>query len=137
MHTAEATREATPWAETQSRWSEAGTTFLATVRPDGRPHMVPVGAVNLGDDAFYFTSGQGTRKDRNLAKNPACVLSASREGYDLVIEGTVAQVAEAALLQRLAARYNEVGWPVKVQGDKFDAPFSAPTTGPLRTRCTK
>ncbi len=35
MHTAEATEEATPWAETQTRWSEAGTTFLATVRPDG------------------------------------------------------------------------------------------------------
>jgi general stress protein 26 len=130
MHTAEATEEATPWAEVQTRWSQAGTTFLATVRPDGRPHMVPIGAVTLGENTFYFTSGQDTRKDKNLANNPVCVLSASSADYDLIMEGVVARVTDPTLLQRLAARYNEEGWPATVAGDKFDAPFSAPTTGP-------
>ena len=130
MQTAEATDEATPWAVVRDGWSQARTHFVATVRPDGRPHTVPVGAANLGENAFYFTSGQHTRKDRNLANNPTCVLSASLEGYDLVVEGTVAQVTDPAVLQRLAAHYREGGWPATVNGDKLDAPFSAPTTGP-------
>ena len=33
-------------------------------------------------------------------------------------------------LERLAARYRDVGWPVHVEGDAFTAPFSAPSAGP-------
>ena len=42
------------------------TCWLATVRPDGRPHVMPlIGAWIEGD--FYFLSGDATRKARNLA----------------------------------------------------------------------
>jgi len=129
LPTTEQNPTVTPWAETRQRWSKVGTTFLATVRPDGRLHIVPVGAV-LVDDVFYFTSGQDTRKDRNLAANQNCALSGSAEGYDFAVEGTVSRVSDPALLARLAEEYNRLGWPVTVQGDVFDAPFSAATTGP-------
>ena len=36
---------------------------------------------------LYFTSGPGTRKARNLVANPACTLSVSLDGIDLVLEG--------------------------------------------------
>jgi hypothetical protein len=47
------------------------TFFVASVRPDGRPHSAGVGATWV-DGALYFTSGPGTLKSRNLAANPAC-----------------------------------------------------------------
>jgi hypothetical protein len=36
------------------------THWLATVRPDGRPHVMPVWAIWV-DDAFYFVTGTTTR----------------------------------------------------------------------------
>jgi len=121
----------TPWAEVQERLTDGGTYWLATVRSDGRPHLVPVGAVWL-DDALYFTTGQGTRKEKNLAHNSHCVLTLSSRGFDLVVEGDAAKMTDEARLQRLADVYSSPanGWPVTVRDGAFDAPFSAPTTGP-------
>lgn len=105
------------------------TFFVATVRPDGRPHSAGVGAVWL-DDALYFTSGPGTRKSRNLAANPACTVSVRLAGIDLVMDGDAHRVTDQSTLERLAAVYREGGWPAEVDGDAFTAPFSAPSAGP-------
>src|SRR5215204_3384243 len=50
------------------------TTFLATTRPDGRPHLTGVGAL-WDDGKAYIVSGPDTRKSRNLAENPNCAIS--------------------------------------------------------------
>src|SRR5512146_42713 len=71
--------------------------WLATVRPDGRPHVAAVGALWL-DGTFYFTSGEGTRKSRNLDTNPNCVISVSLPDLDLVVEGTATRVTDGATL---------------------------------------
>jgi Pyridoxamine 5'-phosphate oxidase len=42
------------------------TTWLATTNTDGTPHVMPVGS-GWVDGGFWFTSGPGTRKSRNLA----------------------------------------------------------------------
>jgi hypothetical protein len=118
-----------PWAEISDRWRDGGTSWLATVGPDGRPHVVPVGAVWL-DSALYFTTGQHTRKGRNLSRNPHCTLSATRPGFDLVIEGPAVRLTDEYRLQRVAEVYNFIGWPVTVRDGAFIAPYSAPTTGP-------
>jgi hypothetical protein len=99
------------------------------VRPDGRPHVAAVGAL-WDDGKFYFTSGPQTRKSRNLAHNPACVLSVTLPNLDLVVEGTAARVTDAATLQRLAQRYVAQGWPARVSDDAFTAEYSAPSAGP-------
>ena len=80
------------------------TFFVATVRPNGRPHSAGVGAVWV-DGALYFTSGPGTLKSRNLAVNPACSVSARLRGIDLVLEGEAHRVTDASTLERLAAVY--------------------------------
>jgi general stress protein 26 len=105
------------------------TIWLATVRPDGRPHLAGVGALWL-DGTFYFVSGAGTRKSKNLAENPNCVLSVSLPDLDLVLEGTATQVTDDATLQRLAERYAASGWPAQVENGAFTAPYSAPSAGP-------
>jgi hypothetical protein len=88
-----------------------------------------VGAVWI-DGAVWFTSGEGTRKSRNLAANPTCAIAVSLKGLDLVIEGRARRVTDAATLEKLAAAYRAQGWPVEVAGDDFTAPFSAPSAGP-------
>jgi len=118
-----------PWAEARQRLTGGGTHWLATTRPDGRPHVVPVGAVWL-DGALYFTTGQGTRKEQNLAHNPQSVITITTPDYDLIVEGAAARMRDEARLQRLAALYVANGWPATVRDGALDAPFSAPTTGP-------
>jgi len=105
------------------------TFFVATVRPDGRPHSAGVGAVWV-DDALYFTSGPGTLKSRNLATNPACSVSVNLRGLDLVLEGEAHRVTEASTLERLAAVFRTGGWPAEAEGDALTAPYSAPSAGP-------
>lgn len=105
------------------------TFFLATVRPDGRPHSAGVGAVWV-DGALYFTSGPGTVKSRNLAANPACSVAVRLRGIDLVLEGEAHWVTDASTVERLAAVYRTGGWPATAEGDALTAPYSAPSAGP-------
>jgi hypothetical protein len=105
------------------------TFFVATVRPDGRPHSAGVGAMWV-DDALYFTSGPGTLKSRNLAANPACSVAVRLRGIDLVLEGEAYRVADASTLERAAAVYRAGGWPASVDGAALTAAYSAPSAGP-------
>jgi pyridoxine/pyridoxamine 5'-phosphate oxidase len=105
------------------------TYWLATVRPDGRPHTAGVGALWV-EGKFYFVSGPGTRKSRNLAKNANCVISVSLDDIDLVVEGTAARVTDGKTLQRIAQLYAEQGWPARATETSLTAEFSAPSAGP-------
>ena len=129
-----------PWSrvrdqlERGSRPSDAGgdverSFWLATVRPDGRPHATGFGGI-WADDKVYLVSGPGTRKSRNLAANPACVVTVSLDDVDLVIEGTASRITDPAELEKVAAMYRAQGWPAEVAGDAFTAPYSAPSAGP-------
>ena len=106
-----------------------GTTFLATVRPDGRPHLAGVGSLWDGG-TMYFVSGPGTRKSQNIAENPACAMAMAMPGLDLVLEGVAERVTDEATLQRLAARYADAGWPATVEDGALTHEFSAPSAGP-------
>jgi hypothetical protein len=115
--------------ETQSETGAPRTYWLATVRPDQRPHLAGVGALWV-DGSFYFTSGAGTRKSRNLAANPNCVISVALNGIDLVVEGTARRVTDGPTLRRLAELYAAQGWPARVSDGALTAEFSAPSAGP-------
>jgi len=103
--------------------------FLATVRPDGRPHLAGIAPLWV-DGKFYFVSGPGTRKSQNLAESPDCALSVALPGLDLAFEGTATRVTDEPTLQRLAELYVAQGWPVTVKDGAFTAPYSAPSAGP-------
>src|SRR5689334_1134981 len=86
-----------PWSralkELEGRPSPDFRCFLATTRPDGRPHLAGVGAV-WHDGKVYIVSGPETRKSRNLAEKPDCVVSMSYPTMDLVFEGTAERVTD-------------------------------------------
>src|SRR5438270_6711577 len=83
---------ALPWSRALDQLEAAAdtqaprTTWLSTVRPDGRPHLTGVGALWV-DGKFYFTSGARTRKRRNLPANPNCVLWMVPKTLHLAVEG--------------------------------------------------
>jgi nitroimidazol reductase NimA-like FMN-containing flavoprotein (pyridoxamine 5'-phosphate oxidase superfamily) len=107
------------------------TVWLATANPNGAPHVMPLGALWV-EDAFYFTSGAGTRKSKNLRENPQCTLSVATEPFDLVFEGRATQVRDAATAERIARAFRADGWEATVvEGDaSLTAPYSAPSAGP-------
>jgi general stress protein 26 len=122
-----------PWstalAALASEEPQQPTPFLATTRPDGRPHLAGVGAL-WDSGKVYVVSGAGTRKSRNLAENPSCSVAFSLTAIDLVIEGTAARVTDEATLQRMAKRYGDQGWPARVEDGAFTYDYSAPSAGP-------
>ena len=98
----------TAWAEGRRHLEEAEVYWLATVRPDGRPHVTPVLSVWL-EDTLYFCTGPEERKARNLVQNPHCALTtgcnALDGGLDVVVEGEAAKVDDDAGLRRVAEAY--------------------------------
>lgn len=109
----------------------ARTTWLATVNDDGSPHVTAVGAVWL-DGTFWFQTGSGTKKQRNVEREARCSVALSILDADVVLEGDAVRVTEPAALARAAAAWAAGGWPAEVHedGTGITAPFNAPAQGP-------
>jgi hypothetical protein len=122
-----------PWSRAlealESQDPDTQRSFIATTRPDGRPHLAGVGAL-WDDGKVYIVSGPGTRKSRNLAENPNCAISMSLTAMDLVFEGRAERVTDDETLRRIARRYGEQGWPARVEDGAFTYDYSAPSAGP-------
>jgi len=131
------------WARIENRLSRGVTqapgtggpnrhsSWLATVNRDGSPHVTGVGSLWL-DGAFWFETGGGTRKGRNLARDPRCTMSLATEEFDLVVEGEAHRITDPQVVADLAARWAADGWPCRVDesGQALTANYSAPSAGP-------
>jgi hypothetical protein len=108
----------------------ARTTWLCTTNADGRPHVTAVGALWL-DGTFWFQTGSGTRKARNVARDPRCSVAVSLYGADVVIEGDARQVTDPSAVARIAKAWADQGWPAEPDetGSGITAPFNAPSQG--------
>ncbi|MFD7326777.1 pyridoxamine 5'-phosphate oxidase family protein [Streptomyces sp. NPDC059875] len=113
------------WSEAAARLADAEVYWLTTVRPEGRPHVTPLIAV-WSEDALHFCTGPDERKARNLVENQEVVLTTGTaslgEGFDLVVEGTAAQVTDEARLRALADAYVEKygpDWRFEVRDGAF------------------
>jgi PPOX class probable F420-dependent enzyme len=81
------------WDEAVRRLNSTRNFWLATVRPDGRPHVMAVWAVWL-DDALWFSSSLRSRKIRNLRENPRCTLTSEDAEHPIVVEGTAEVIVD-------------------------------------------
>ena len=107
------------------------TTWLSTVNEDGSPHVTAVGALWL-DGTFWFQTGAGTRKGRNVTRDPRCSIAVSIRDADVVLEGDAARVTDRGALARIAKAWADQGWPAEPDesGPGITAPFNAPSQGP-------
>ncbi|GAA3929476.1 pyridoxamine 5'-phosphate oxidase family protein [Actinomadura viridis] len=119
MSTDEATIKS--WDEARICLESAPKAWLSTVRPDGRPHAMPVLPV-LVDGVPCFTTRPGSRKGRNLATNPGCVITAGNDVLDLVIEGDAVRVRDDDGLRRIAGAFKaKFGWEFALRdGGAYD-----------------
>ena len=93
-----------PWGHGLEALAAAPKYWLATARPNGRPHVMPVLAVWL-DESLYISTRPTSRKGKNLAQEAHCVLTVSTETVDLVVECTATEVTDDAHLRRAAAAF--------------------------------
>lgn len=93
-----------PWSYVEERMPGARNYWLATVRPDGRPHSVPVWGIWL-DGTFYFGGGRRTRKARNLETNPHVVVHLESGDDVVILEGVAEEITDPSLLVRIDDAY--------------------------------
>jgi hypothetical protein len=105
----------------------AGRFWIATTRPGGGPHVMAVGIV-WDNGKFYLSTGAGTQKGKNLARDPRCMVSLAAPGIDIVAEGEAKIVRDEGELQRIATLYSD--WGPQVRDGAFWHEYSAPSAGP-------
>ncbi len=96
-----------PWSWAVERLKQSHDYWIATVRPDGRPHVMPVWGVWDDDDSLWFSSSPGSRKTRNLAADPRCTATTDNALEPVIVEGTVARVHDGSAARRFTDAVNE------------------------------
>lgn len=108
------------WAEVEQRLIEARHYWMATVRPDGRPHCVPRWGAWLENRLCYDGSPE-TVHATNLRANPACTLTIGDGAAAVIVEG------RASPSDPLDA---EAGAPIAAEiGRKYGADGYTPEAG--------
>jgi nitroimidazol reductase NimA-like FMN-containing flavoprotein (pyridoxamine 5'-phosphate oxidase superfamily) len=102
--------EKLPWSRVSEVFAAARNYWIATARPDGRPHAAPVWGIWL-DGIFYFSTGKESRKARNLAAIPSVAVHIEGAGGEVIIlEGTAKEISNPSVLRPVwdayKAKYN-------------------------------
>jgi nitroimidazol reductase NimA-like FMN-containing flavoprotein (pyridoxamine 5'-phosphate oxidase superfamily) len=128
----------TSWADGQAALRDAELDWVATVRPDGQPHVTPVVGVWV-DGAVVFTTGDEEQKARNLAAHDRCTVTTGNNtwnrGLDLVVEGRAVRVSDPVRLQRVVdefARKYHGDWVFEVDGDRLRQEDGGPVAFEVR-----
>lgn len=99
---------------TVTRWLvDARNYWVASTRADGRPHVMPVWGVWIGD-ALWFSTDPASVKARNFAQRPDVVVHLESGDEVCVLEGRARRVTTGELPEGFVAAYDEkYGTPVE------------------------
>ncbi len=95
-----------PWSWARERLERSHDYWVATTRPDGRPHIMPVWGVFV-DGVLWFSSSRGSRKARNLATNPRCAITTDNPREPVVVEGAAELVQDLTAIAAFVAAIND------------------------------
>jgi PPOX class probable F420-dependent enzyme len=115
-----------PWAEAERRLTGSHDYWLATARPDGRPHVMPVWGVWL-EGLLWFSSGLRSRKARNLAADGRCSLTTDDARNPVVVEGTADRVTDLGRIAGFVAAVNakyQAGMTVEFQDPAINGTYA-------------
>jgi general stress protein 26 len=94
-----------PWSWAEERLTSSRNYWVVSLWPDGRPHAMPVWGI-WDDGSFWFTSSRQSRKARNVAGDPRCVVTTEDTQDPIVVEGTAEIVTAAEALAGLIELVN-------------------------------
>lgn len=95
------------WSWVDAQMAKSRNYWIASTRPDGRPHVAPVWGLWI-DGTLYFGSDSQSRKARNLAANPNVVVHLESADDTVIIEGTIESFKpDMPLAIRIAEAYGE------------------------------
>jgi hypothetical protein len=95
-----------PWEGTELRLRSGRSLIIASTRPEGRPHAMPVWFLWL-DQRLYFMTPSTTQKARNLAREPWLVAHVGDGDDVLMVEGPALRVTDASERDRTDAAYRD------------------------------
>jgi Pyridoxamine 5'-phosphate oxidase len=93
-----------PWKWAADRLVKSRQYWVATVRPDGRPHVMPVWGLWL-KGVFCFSTGAKSRKALNLAQNSHCVVCNDNGDEAVVVEGTAELLRDVSVIRTFLSIY--------------------------------
>lgn len=109
-HIPQSIKGSVPWGWAEERLVNSHNYFLTTVRPDGRPHTMIVWCIWL-DNACYFSTGATTRKAKNLASNPNCIVCSDKVDEAVILEGQARQLPVSEIPEPAFEIYQKkYGW---------------------------
>jgi pyridoxamine 5'-phosphate oxidase-like protein len=92
-----------PWSWAEQRLKKSHNYWITTVKPDGSPHTMVVWGL-WQDGRFLFSTGSQSRKARNLAQNPKCIVCTELAHEAVIVQG-VAEIADVAARRKLIPQY--------------------------------
>jgi nitroimidazol reductase NimA-like FMN-containing flavoprotein (pyridoxamine 5'-phosphate oxidase superfamily) len=95
-----------PWKWAEDRLNKSRQYWIATTRPDGRPHVMVIWALWL-DGMLYFSTGKESRKARNLAKNPHCTMCTESAAEAVILEGTIEIETDVERIREFIGHYEK------------------------------
>jgi hypothetical protein len=94
-----------PWGWALECLEKSHNYWIATARPDGRPHLMLVWGI-WWQDAFWFSTGRRTRKAKNIAADPHCVIATEKADEAVILEGAAQEITDRAIWKQIVEVYN-------------------------------
>ena len=107
-----------PWSWAVEHLRGSRNFWVATVWPDGRPHVTAVWGVWL-EDAAWFSCGLHARKLVNLRSNPRCSVATDDSNNPVVIDGEAEVITDLELIRQFLDALN-VKYESKITEDFLD-----------------
>jgi len=94
-----------PWSWAEQRLKNSHNYWITTVMPDNAPHTMVVWGLWQGG-RFLFSTGSKSRKARNLADNPNCIVCTEHANQAVIVEGA-AEIADVAARRKMLPAYEK------------------------------
>ena len=101
----DATTGLKPWSWALERLEKSHNYWIATSRPDGRPHLMLIWGI-WWQNAFWFSTGPRSRKAKNLDANSACAIGTEKADEAVILEGTTEEIKDRAVWKTVSQEYD-------------------------------
>jgi general stress protein 26 len=117
------------WADVERRLESASVCWIASTRPDGRPHVVPRDGTWL-DGGLYYGGSPETVHYRNITSNPSVAVHVG-DGHEAIIAEGEVEIEKPT--EAMAARLSDASF-AKYQYGRMDPSINLGGVSVLRPR---